>query len=68
MAFNIQKISGLSFSTTLKQNYLKEQGFDTVDSVLASNPDDCIEIVETIDKNRENYSYGIDGAVIKSIR
>lgn len=66
LAFNIQKISGLSFSTHFETiNYLKEQGFDTVDSVLASNSDDCIEIVETIDKNRENYSYGIDGAVIK---
>lgn len=66
LAFNIQKIDGLSFDTHVETiNYLKNQGFDTVDSVLASDRDECIEIIKNIDKRRESFPYGIDGAVIK---
>ncbi len=66
LAFNIQKIDGLSFDTHVETiNYLKNQGFDTVDSVLASDRDECIEIIKNIDKSRGSFPYGIDGAVIK---
>lgn len=66
LAFNIQKIDGMRFDTHIETiEYLRKQGFNTVDSVLSSDSADCIKIIEDIDRIRVKYPYGIDGAVIK---
>ena len=65
--FNVQKLEGNTFNSHNEQlNYLKKLGFN-VNPIhdYCTNINEAIEAVNKIGENRENLSFGIDGAVIK---
>jgi len=65
--FNVQKIEGKEFESHYEElNYLKKLGFN-VNPVLISckNIPEAIEAIEKIGEDREELTFGIDGAVIK---
>lgn len=65
--FNVQKLEGNTFNSHNEQlNYLKKIGFN-VNPVheYCKNIDEAIQAVNKIGENREQLSFGIDGAVIK---
>ncbi len=65
--FNVQKIEGKEFSSHYEElNYLKRLGFN-VNPVLiqCNNIPEAIEAINKIGEDRENLTFGIDGAVIK---
>ena len=65
--FNVQKIEGKEFESHYEElNYLKKLGFN-VNPVLISckNIPEAIEAIEKIGEDREELTFGIDGAVVK---
>lgn len=64
--FNVQ-MSEVQFETHYESlQYLKKLGFNINPvAILCNNINNAIKQVESIGENRENYSFGIDGAVIK---
>ena len=65
--FNVQKIEGKEFNSHFEElNYLKKLGFN-VNPVLipCNNIPEAIEEIKKIGNERENLTFGIDGAVIK---
>lgn len=64
--FNIQYIEGQIFSThTEGLDYLKERGFQVIPYQLAETTEEIEGFIRGIGDNREEYSYDIDGAVVK---
>ena len=65
--FNVQKSDTIKFTSHYESLlYLEKLGF-TVNpvKVLCRNIDEAIKEIEKIGENRENLSFGIDGAVVK---
>lgn len=65
--FNVQKSDTLQFSSHFGAlQKLKELGFQTNPiAVLCENIEEAMKEIEKIGENRENLTFGIDGAVIK---
>ena len=65
--FNIQKLDGNTFNSHYEQlNYLEQLGFNVNPvKILCNNIDEAIEAISKIGDDRENLSFGIDGAVVK---
>ena len=65
--FNIQQIDGKELSGHKQSlEYLQNLGFKTIPSFKAFQKiEDAIEEIKMIGENRYNYSFDIDGAVIK---
>ena len=66
LIFNVQLAEGMEFQTHSESlDWLRSQGFPVIDYRLCSSMEACRERVEEIDGERDNYSYCIDGAVVK---
>lgn len=65
--FNVQKLENNPFNSHYEQlNYLGELGFNINPvRILCNNIDEAIDAITKIGEDRENLSFGIDGAVIK---
>jgi len=64
--FNIQQIEGKELSSHHESlEYLKKLGFKVVDDKLFDTIDKAVERIREIGKEKLNYSYDTDGAVIK---
>ena len=65
--FNIQKFDDQNIQTHYEGlNYLESIGFHVNPvRILCHNIDEVIEAIEKIGQDRENLSFGIDGAVVK---
>ena len=65
--FNIQQVKGREFkSHTEGLNYLKSCGFNIVPDIkLIAGAEAVFSHITQIGENRENYSYSIDGSVVK---
>ncbi len=65
--FNVQKIEGKEFNSHFKElEYLDKLGFNVNPVRIPCNSiKDIIEAIEKIGNDRENLTFGIDGAVIK---
>ena len=65
--FNVQKIEGKEFNSHHEELlYLEKLGFNVNPvKVLCNNMDEVIKEIEKIGENREDLSFGIDGAVVK---
>lgn len=66
--FNIQRIVGKTFNSHIEGlNFVKSLGFNTVPFYeKCTNIDDVIERITHFGKNRGNFSFDIDGAVVKA--
>ena len=65
--FNVQKIEGKEFNSHYEElEYLKKLGFN-VNPVLipCKDTEEVIKAIQKIGKDRENLTFGIDGAVVK---
>lgn len=66
LVFNVQLCSDVTFKTHAESlDYLKERRFKVIPYVLCGSAGEMEEIITAIDANREDYSYDIDGAVVK---
>ncbi len=66
LIFNVQLAEGMEFQTHSESlDWLRSQGFPVIDYRLCSSMEACRERVEEIDGERDNYSFCIDGAVVK---
>ncbi len=66
LIFNIQLIDGKSFQTHSETlDYLKELQFKVIPYKKFVSSDEVCEQVAAINENREDYTFDIDGAVIK---
>lgn len=66
LVFNIQYVSGVSFASHAESlEYLKSRNFKVIPYKIASSYEECAVIVKDIGDRRDEYEYGIDGAVIK---
>ena len=65
--FNVQKIDGKEFNSHYEElEYLEKLGFNVNPvRILCKNNKEVIAAIEKIGKNRENLTFGIDGAVVK---
>ncbi|MBQ3408364.1 MAG: NAD-dependent DNA ligase LigA [Clostridia bacterium] len=65
--FNIQRLTDNKFNSHYEQlQYLEKLGFNVNPvKILCKNIDEAIDAITKIGDNRENLSFGIDGAVIK---
>ena len=65
--FNIQRLENNPFNSHYEQlQYLSKLGFNVNPvKILCNNIDEAIDAVTKIGEDRENLSFGIDGAVIK---
>lgn len=65
--FNVQKLENDPFNSHYEQlNYLDKLGFNINPvRILCNNIDEAIDAITKIGEDRENLSFGIDGAVIK---
>lgn len=65
--FNVQKSDSIKFISHFESlEYLKKLGFNVNQVVVLCNTiKEVIEEIEKIGENRENLSFGIDGAVVK---
>ena len=65
--FNVQKIEGKEFNSHYEElEYLKELGFNVNPVCIYCNTMEEIEkAIQKIGEERENLSFGIDGAVVK---
>lgn len=65
--FNVQKSDDLKFTSHYESlKYMEKLGFNVNPvKVLCKNIDEAISEIKKIGENRENLSFGIDGAVIK---
>ena len=66
LIFNVQLAEGRSFETHAESlRWLRELGFPVIPWEICTDAEACLRRVEAIGEERENYDYGIDGAVIK---
>lgn len=64
--FNIQQIEGKTLTSHHESlEYLKKLGFKVVDDRLYESIDKAVNRIREIGKEKTNYSYDTDGAVIK---
>lgn len=65
--YNVQKIEGKSFKSHYEElKYLEELGFNVNPvKIYCKTEAEVLEAIEKISEERENLTYGIDGAVIK---
>ena len=65
--FNIQRLKDNTYNSHFAQlNYLDELGFNVNPvRIMCDNIDEAIEAIKKIGDDRENLSFGIDGAVVK---
>ena len=65
--FNVQKIEGKEFNSHYEElQYLAEQGFNVNPvRIYCSNMEEVKKAIEKIGEDRENLTFGIDGAVVK---
>ena len=65
--FNVQKSDTIKFTSHYESLlYLEKLGFNVNPvKILCNNIDEAIKAIETIGKDREKISFGIDGAVVK---
>ncbi|MCQ2405669.1 MAG: NAD-dependent DNA ligase LigA [Oscillospiraceae bacterium] len=65
IVYNIQYSTNTYKTHTETLDALTEMGFQVVPYKLYSSIEDCVEQIENIGKTRDEYSYEMDGAVIK---
>jgi len=66
LIFNVQLAENIQFETHIETlDYLKDRRFKVITSKQFSNVEDIKEYILSINENRQQYSYDIDGAVIK---
>lgn len=65
--FNVQKSDDIKFTSHYESLiYMEKLGFNVNPvKILCSNIEDVIKAIEKIGEDRENLSFGIDGAVVK---
>ena len=65
--FNVQKSDSIKFTSHYESlQYLEKLGFNVNPvRILCSNIEEVIKAIEKIGQDRENISFGIDGAVVK---
>ena len=65
--FNIQQIEGVTLNTHSESlAFLDELGFTVIPEYkVLTDSDDILQQIDQINEKRTNYSFGIDGAVIK---
>lgn len=65
--FNLQRIEGRELTSHSESlDYMKSLGFNVIDGYKTfDNIEDAVSRIMEIGKNRQSYSYDIDGAVIK---
>ena len=64
--FNIQYSSDTIYTTHAQTlDAMREMGFPVVPYTVFQNIQDCVERIETIGNDREQFAYDMDGAVIK---
>ncbi len=64
--FNIQQAEGITFETHSESlDYLREQGFRTVDHKVCATIDEAVARIREIGTEKHGYAYDTDGAVIK---
>lgn len=65
--FNVQKIQGKEFNSHFEElEYLEKQGFNVNPvRIYCKNQEEVIQAIEKIGEDRQNLSFGIDGAVVK---
>ncbi len=66
LIFNVQLCEERSFLTHAESlSYLKELGFPVIPWTICTDAPGCLRDIRSIGEGRENYDYGIDGAVVK---
>ncbi len=66
LIFNVQLSDERSFLTHEESlRYLKELGFPVIPWTVCTDAPGCLREIRAIGEGRENYDYGIDGAVVK---
>ncbi|MDD6188941.1 MAG: NAD-dependent DNA ligase LigA [Clostridiales bacterium] len=66
LVFNVQYVKGKDFTThTETLEYLKACNFKIIPYKIVSNYADCADVIHNIGEHRDEYEYGIDGAVVK---
>ncbi len=66
LIFNVQLSEERSFLTHAESlQYLKELGFPVIPWTVCFDAESCLKEIRAIGEGRENYDYGIDGAVVK---
>ena len=66
LIFNVQMAEGMEFQThSASLDWLRSQGFPVIDYHLCTSMEECWSRIEQIDGERDQYSFGIDGAVVK---
>lgn len=65
--FNVQKIDGKQFNSHFEElDYLEKLGFNVNPvRIFCRNNSEVIDAIKKIGEDRENLSFGIDGAVVK---
>ena len=65
--FNVQKSDSIEFKSHIESlQYLEKIGFNVNPvKITCDNVDDVIKAIENIGENREDLTFGIDGAVVK---
>lgn len=66
LIFNVQLAEGRTFESHAESlDWLRSLGFPTIPYTIRTDAEGCIARIREIGEERENYDYGIDGAVIK---
>ncbi len=66
LIFNVQLCEERSFLTHAESlSYLKDLGFPVIPWTVCTDAPGCLREIRSIGEGRENYDYGIDGAVVK---
>ncbi len=66
LIFNVQLCEERSFRTHAESlSYLKELGFPVIPWTICTDAESILREIRAIGDGRENYDYGIDGAVVK---
>ena len=66
LIFNIQLADGVSFTShTESLEYLRDRRFKVIDNAVLTGPQAIVDEVMAINERREQFTYDIDGAVIK---
>ena len=66
LIFNVQLCEERSFLTHAESlSYLKGLGFPVIPWTICTDAPGCLREIRSIGEGRENYDYGIDGAVVK---
>lgn len=66
LVFNIQWAEGVSFQTHLESlEYLEQKGFKVIPHYSCDTVSEVTQRIEQIGDGRENFSFDIDGAVMK---